>query len=197
MEDNTNTNVNTTETGTQVENGTVNTTGTATETDVDTTDSVTMSKTDYDKAIQSAEDRVRGKLSKRIKELEEEVKRLSPVQKTDAELELEARIAKLEESERLVAEQKARLDFQERLTEKGVSKELFQYIKEDSDIDALASVLDSLVKASKASSGYVPGEHDSGESVSLEEFEKMNYSQKSELMQKYPETYKRLRNMKK
>ena len=190
MEDNTNIN---TETETQVEDGAVNT-GTE-DTNVDTTDSVTMSKTDYDKAIQSAEDRVRGKLSKKIKELEEEVKRLSPVQKTDAELELEARIAKLEESERLVAEQKARLDFQEKLTEKGVSKELFQFIKEDADIEALATVLDTLVKASKVSSGYVPGEHDSGENISVEEFEKMNYSQKSELMQKFPETYKRLRNM--
>lgn len=193
MEDNTNTNINT---ETQVEDGTVDTTGTGTETNVNTADSVTMSKTDYDKAIQSAEDKVRGKLSKRIKELEEEVKRLSPVQKTEAELELEARIAKLEESERLVAEQKARLDFQEKLTEKNVSKELFPFIKEDADIEALATVLDSLTKANKASSGYVPGEHDSGESVSLEEFKTMSYSQKEELMRRYPETYKRLRGMK-
>ena len=193
MEDNTNTNINT---ETQVEDGTVVSTGTGTETNVNTTDSVTMSKTDYDKAIQSAEDKVRGKLSKKIKELEEEVKRLSPVQKTEAELELEARIAKLEESERLLAEQKARLDFQERMTEKNVSKELIPFIKEDADIEALATALDSLMKANKASSGYVPGEHDSGENISPEEFRTMSYSEKEKLMRENPETYKRLRGMK-
>lgn len=181
---------------TQVEDGAVDTTETGTETNMDTTDSVTMSKTDFDKAIQSAEDKVRGKLSKRIRELEEEVKRLSPVQKTEAELELEARIAKLEESERLLAEQKARLDFQERMTEKNVSKELFPFIKEDADIEALATALDSMMKASKASSGYVPGEHDSGENISIEEFKAMSYSEKEKLMRENPETYKRLRGMK-
>ena len=42
---------------------------------------VTMSQIDFDKAIQSAEDRVRGKMSKTIKELQEKVKELTPVEK--------------------------------------------------------------------------------------------------------------------
>ncbi len=53
---------------------------TTTKTD-EATESITMSKTEYDKAIQSAEDKVRGKMSKTIKELEKKVSELSPVEK--------------------------------------------------------------------------------------------------------------------
>ena len=43
--------------------------GATTNVDVNNDESVTMTKEEYNKAIQSAEDKVRGKLSKQIKEL--------------------------------------------------------------------------------------------------------------------------------
>lgn len=88
-------------------------------TNVNTEETVTMSKTDYDRAIQSAEDRVRGKLSKEIKELQAKVQELSPVEKTQEQIDLEKRIAKLEESEKEVAAREKRLAFQENLSNIG------------------------------------------------------------------------------
>lgn len=161
-------------------------------TDVNTEETVTMSKTDYDRAIQSAEDRVRGKLSKEIKELQAKVQELSPVEKTQEQIDLEKRIAKLEESEKEVAAREKRLAFQENLSNKGIDKSLFDYLKDDTDVDALSNVIDEIVKARMKSNGYVPTNHSSDDSVSQEEFDKMSYDKRVEIYQKNPTLYEKL-----
>ena len=160
--------------------------------EVNTEETVTMSKADYDKAIQSAEDKIRGHYSKEIKDLKDKIKELTPVEKSQAEIDLENRIAALEESERIVASQKKRLEFQENLTNKGLDKSLVDFLKEDTDIDALVSVVDGIVKSRMKSTGYVPSEHSSDDKITPEEFNKMSYSQKLNVMQSQPELYKRL-----
>ena len=161
-------------------------------TEVNTEDSVTMSKADFDKAIQSAEDKLRGKYSKEIKELKDKIQELTPVQKSQAEIDVENRIAALEESERNIAAQKRRLDVQENLSDKGVDKALVDYLKDDADVDALVNIIDGIVKSRMKSNGYVPTEHSSDEKVTPEEFNKMTYSQKLELSERSPELFKRL-----
>ena len=165
---------------------------TTTNTDVNTEEIVTMSKADYDKAIQSAEDRVRGKYSKEINDLKVKVQELSPVEKSQAEIELENRIAALEESERNIAAQKRKLDFQENLSNKGLDKSLVDFLKDDTDVDALVSVIDKIVKSRMKLNGYVPTEHSSDDNVTPEEYKKMSYSQKLALSEKSPELFKRL-----
>lgn len=161
-------------------------------TNVNTEETVTMSKTDYDRAIQSAEDRVRGKLSKEIKDLQAKVQELSPVEKTQEQIDLEKRIAKLEESEKEVAAREKRLAFQENLSNKGIDKSLFDYLKDDTDVDALSNVIDEIVKARMKSNGYVPTNHSSDDSVSQEEFDKMSYDKRVEIYQKNPTLYEKL-----
>ena len=85
--------------------------GDGTGTNTDTTDTkgatqetITMSKVDYNKAIQSAEDKVRDKMAKEIRDLQAKIKELSPVEKTQAEIDVENRLAALEASEKAVAE---------------------------------------------------------------------------------------------
>lgn len=189
---NTNTEVNV---DTQGKDGVTTEVDTTTNTDVNTennADTVTMSKADYDKAIQSAEDRVRGKYSKEINDLKVKVLKLSPVEKSQAEIELENRIAALEESERNIAEQKRKLDFQENLSNKGLDKSLVDFLKDDTDVDALVSVIDEIVKSRMKSNGYVPTEHSSDDKVTPEEYKKMSYSEKVALSEKSPELFKRL-----
>lgn len=157
----------------------------------DTKETVTMSKADYDRAIQSAEDKVRGKLSKQIRDLEAKVKELSPVEKTQAEIDLENRIAALEASEKAVADRERKIATQEKLSASGLDKTLVDYIKEDADIDALSNIVNEIVKSRMKSNGYVPTDHASDEKVTQEEFSKMSYSQKVEYSQKHPESYKR------
>ena len=162
-----------------------------TDTKDDTKETVTMSKSDYDKAIQSAEDKVRGKLSKQIRDLEAKVKELSPVEKSQAEIDLENRIAALEASEKAVADRERKIATQEKLSASGLDKTLVDYIKDDADIDALSNIVDEIVKSRMKSSGYVPTDHDSEGKVTQEEFSKMSYSQKVEYSQKHPESFKR------
>lgn len=153
---------------------------------------VTMSQADFDKAIQSAEDRVRGKMSKTIKELQEKVKELTPVEKTQDQIDLENRIAALEQSEREVADQKRKLDMQEQLAGKGIDKAMVDYIKDDVDVEAFSALVDTIVKSRVKSNGYVPGDHSSDEKITPEDFKKMNYTEKAALYREHPETYKRL-----
>lgn len=165
--------------------------------DTNTEDTVTMSKADYEKAIQSAEDKVRGKLSREIKTLQDKVKELSPVEKSQAEIDLENRIAALEESEKNVAEQKRRLEFQENLANKGLDRTLVDFLKDDTDVDALSNVIDEIVKSRMKSKGYMPTNHSSDDSVSQEEFNKMSYDKRVELYEKNPSLYERLTKRKK
>lgn len=153
---------------------------------------VTMSQADFDKAIQSAEDRVRGKMSKTIKELQEKVKELTPVEKTQDQIDLENRIAALEQSEREVADQKRKLDMQEQLAGKGIDKVMVDYIKDDVDVEAFSALVDTIVKSRVKSNGYVPGDHSSDEKITPEDFKKMNYTEKAALYREHPEIYKRL-----
>ena len=162
-----------------------------TDTKDDTKETVTMSKADYDRAIQSAEDKVRGKLSKQIRDLEAKVKELSPVEKSQAEIDLENRIAALEASEKAVADRERKIATQEKLSASGLDKTLVDYIKDDADIDALSNIVDEIVKSRMKSSGHVPMDHDSEGKVTQEEFSKMSYSQKVEYSQKHPESFKR------
>lgn len=188
-----NTNIETTVVDTEVKDG-ASAADETTREDVDTknAETVTMSKTDYDKAIQSAEDKIRGHYSKEIKDLKDKIKELTPVEKSQAEIDLENRIAALEESERIVAAQKKRLEFQENLTNKGLDKSLVDFLKEDTDVDALVSVVDGIVKSRMKSTGYVPTSHDSDDLVSQEEFNKMSYDKRVELYKKNPTLYERL-----
>lgn len=188
-----NTNTETTVVDTEVKDG-ASAADETTREDVDTknAETVTMSKTDYDKAIQSAEDKIRGHYSKEINDLKDKIKGLTPVEKSQAEIDLENRIAALEESERIVAAQKKRLEFQENLTNKGLDKSLVDFLKEDTDVDALVSVVDGIVKSRMKSTGYVPTSHDSDDLVSQEEFNKMSYDKRVELYKKNPTLYERL-----
>lgn len=186
-----NTNNENIEVETEVKDG-VSTEGTTPETEVETEETLTISKTDYDRAIQSAEDKVRGKLSKEIKDLKEQIKELTPVEKSPAELDLEKRIKALEDAEKNLAEQKKKLDFQDTLASKGLDKSLADYMKEDADIDGIVNIIDEIVKSRMKSNGYVPSEHSSDEKITPEEFKNMSYSQKVALMSSSPELYKRL-----
>lgn len=187
-----NTNIENIEVETEVKDGVSAEEGTTPETEVETEETLTMSKTDYDKAIQSAEDKVRGKLSKEIKDLKEQIKELTPIEKSPAELDLEKRIKALEDAEKNLAEQKKKLDFQDTLASKGLDKSLADYMKEDADIDGIVNIIEEMVKSRMKSKGYVPSEHSSDEKVSPEEFKNMSYSQKVALMKSSPELYKRL-----
>ena len=156
------------------------------------TESITMFKTEYDKAIQSAEDKVRGKMSKTIKELEKKVSELSPVEKTPEQIDLENRLAALEAKEKAVADRERKALVQEQLINGGLDKGLADYLKDDVDVDALSSLVNEIVKSHLKSNGYVPQDHSSDDKVTPEDFKKMTYTQRVALQTNKPDLFRRL-----
>lgn len=158
----------------------------------ETTESITMSKTEYDKAIQSAEDKVRGKMSKTIKELEKKASELSPVEKTPEQIDLENRLAALEAKEKEVAHRERKALVQEQLVNGGLDKGLADYLKDDVDVDALSSLVNEIVKSRLKSNGYVPQDHSSDDKVTPEDFKNMTYTQRVALQTNKPDLFRRL-----
>lgn len=147
-------------------------------------ETVTISKADYDKAIQSAEDKLRTKYSKEIKELEEKVATLTPKEKSEAELELEKRLAEVDVKEK-------RLNLIDTLTSKNLDKGMVDYLKDDADIDSFEKLISNIVTQRIAASGYKPTNHQNGETISIEKWKKMSYSEKSEFYNANPELAKK------
>lgn len=152
----------------------------------------TFTQEDVDKKVQSECDKLRTTYTKKIKELEGKIEELSPVEKSETELELERRLSELEKSQAEVNAQKAFLALQDTLQSKGIDKSIATYLKEDVDVEEFANAFNGVIKESAKSNGFVPDTHNAGDKISAEEFSKMKYSEKLEIMNKSPELYKRL-----
>lgn len=150
---------------------------------------ITLSKDDFNKKIQGEADRVRTEYSKKLKELETKVKELTPIEKTEAEIDFENRLANLEAKEKKMA-------LMDSLTENGVSHEFADYFKSDADIKAFAniykSVIEKEVQRKITKNGYVPENHKAGTTLTKEDFAQMNMSEKEQLFSENPELYKTL-----
>lgn len=142
---------------------------------------LTLTQDEFDKAIQSATDKVRTKYVQQVKELEDKLSELTPKELTPEQ----ARIAELEAELSANKQQAA-------LTNKGVSVELLPFLRDGVDADELVSVLDQLVNSRLAANGYVPQGHTPNEGINAEQFKAMNYQKKAELYAKNPTAYKML-----
>ena len=157
-------------------------------------DTMTISKADYDKAIQSETDKVRTKYSKQVKELETRIKELEAKEeekkvpeKTEKEIELEAREKALLARENAIAINQA-------LTSKGMKTELAEYLKEGVDVDQLSSVIDSMVSERMTAKGYVPSSHKTGKGMTKEDFYKMDMDAQEKFFKENPESFHALFN---
>ena len=149
------------------------------------TDTITLTQEDLNKRIQSAEDKLRTKYSKQIKELEKQIADSKPVEKSEQEKDYEERLAKLEAREKALA-------LNDALTAKGIDKGLAQYLRDDVDVDALSSVIDSLVSTRNKQNSFVPTGHKSGETMTKDEFRRLGMDAKERLFAENPELYRSL-----
>lgn len=164
------------------------TTVTDTTTDTVTTgEMLTMPKADYDKALQSAEDKIRSAKTKEIKALQAKIAELAPIEKTAADIELEKRLAKLEERETAAAEKERMINIQSALTAKGLDKALGNYLKPDIDIESFETLIDGIINERAKGSAYVPTGHQNNVGVTNEQWAKLPYSQRIELINGNPE----------
>lgn len=152
-------------------------------------DNITLTADELAKRIQSETDKVRTKYSKEIKALKDKIAELTPVEKSQTEIDLENRLKALEERER-------KITLNESLTSKGLSTEFGGYLKDDTDIESFSKffkgIIDDEVKKRMKNENYKPGDHKSGDSVTKEEFEKMSYGEKLKIFNENPDLYKYL-----
>lgn len=153
---------------------------------------VTFTEDEVNRKIQSAEDKLRRKYSDEIKGLQEQIKKLSPVEKSESEIAIENRLAELEKAQAEVNAQKAFLSLQDTLQGKGIDKALATFLKADVDVDAFVTAFNNAMKEVTKDKGYVPDSHNAGDKITAEEWSKMRYSEKVDIMNKSPELYKRL-----
>lgn len=152
----------------------------------------TFTQEDVDKKVQSECDRLRTSYSKQIKNLEDKIKELTPVELSDTEKELNRRIEELEKSQKEVESQKAFLSLQDTLQGKGIDKALATFLKADVDVDAFVTAFNSAMKEVTKTTGYVPDSHNAGDKITAEEWGKMKYSEKEKISRENPELFKRL-----
>lgn len=172
----------------------VEVTKTATKTEeTNNEETMTISKSDYDKAIQSETDKVRTKYSKQVKELETRIKELEAKEekkvpeKSEKEIELEAREKALLARENAIAINQA-------LSSKGMKVELADYLKDGVDVDQLSNVIDSMVSERMTAQGYVPSSHKTGKGMTKEEFFKMDMDKQEKFFRENPESFHALFN---
>lgn len=146
----------------------------------ETTESISMSKDDYEKALQSAEDKVRSKLHKQIKDLEARLAALEVPEKSNEEIALESRVAEIEAREKFVA-------LKEDLHSKNLDRSFANFLKDGTDIDAFNVLIEKVTTDKVKSQGYVPSGHQNTQSVSLGDWHKMNYAEKAKFRDSHPE----------
>ena len=157
-------------------------------------ETVVMSKVDYDKAIQSAEDRVRTKYSKDIKALEEKVAALTPPAKTDEEIAIEQRLSDLERKEKEAEAREKVLNLKASLQSHNIDAGIADYLNPDIDVDAFNNDIEKIVAARLAAGGYKPTGHQASQPISRAEYDKMTYDEKADLYRRDPEAWKRLKH---
>ncbi|QCT70129.1 hypothetical protein [Eubacterium maltosivorans] len=151
------------------------------ETNQEQPEQLTLTKDEFNKAIQSAADKVRTEKTKEIKALEDKLLELQPQELTPEQ----ARIAELE------AELSAK-ERQAALTNKGISEDLIPFLRDGINPDELTNVLDQLVNSRMAANGYVPQGHAANEGLNAEQFKALNYQDRASLYERNPNAYKML-----
>lgn len=144
-------------------------------------ETITMTKDEYSKAIQSAEDKLRASYSKQIKELQAKL----PHKKSAEEKDYEDRLSKLEAKEK-------RLNLIDSLTSKNIDKSFADYLKDDVDVKKFGTAIDNLVNAKLSESGFKPSGHSNNTKISKDKWKKMSYHEKQDFYEKNPELAKKM-----
>lgn len=141
------------------------------------------------KLIQSAEDKVRTDYSKKLKDANDEIAKYKPVEKSEAEKALEARIAALESKEAELSKKEKDIALQAKLKERGLDPNLASYlnINEDNEEEVLTGISNYFLGNST-----VPTGHTESKGITKKEFSQMDYTQRMRLYQDNPALYKTL-----
>lgn len=145
------------------------------------------------KLVQSETDKVRTKYSSELKTVNDELAQYKPKKKSESELALEQRIAKLEAKEKELANKERAMTIADKLKAKGLPSELAQYLNIGEDIDgSIDKVGDTLGNYFLGQVSNPSGNHSTNKGITKADFAKMSYSERAKLFQENNELYKAL-----
>ncbi|MBU3215867.1 DUF4355 domain-containing protein [Clostridium estertheticum] len=154
-----------------------------------------MSKEDSTKFTQSETDKIRTEYSKQIKGFEDKIAELSPIAKTDSEKAIDARLSAVEERENLATSKEKLLNTSDMLKKQGLPTELAKYLQtvKAEDVETEITSLKAVFEALKVDNGYKPTNHKTNnESMTKDQFKKLNYVERSALFTSNPTLYSKL-----
>ena len=141
---------------------------------------------------QSCEDRVRTDYSKQLKDVRAELDKYKPVEKSETEKDLEARLSKIEAKEKELAIKERQMTISTKLKEKGLPSDLAQYLNIGEDIDKSIDGVNTVLASAILNNGNKPTTHTTNQGVTKADFRKMSYGERAKLFQTNPELYKLL-----
>ena len=140
------------------------------------------------KLIQSETDRVRTDYVRKLKDVENEVQKYKPVEKSEAEKALEARIAALESKEAELSAREQKMALQGKLKARGLDPNLATYLNlgenEEESLNQISSYF--------LGTSTVPTGHTESKGITKKEFSQMDYNQRMKIFQENPVLYKSL-----
>ena len=139
------------------------------------------------KYVQSETDKVRTKYSADLKSVNDELTKYKPVEKSDSEKALEDRIANLEAKEKEIAEKEKAMTIADKLSAKGLPKELAKYLNVGDDVDTTIEEVGATVSNYFLNSGNKPSNHTTNKGLTKGDFKKCH-------MEKEPNFFKRVLN---
>lgn len=152
-----------------------------------------FSEEDFNKQLQSETDKVRTKYSKQVKELEEQISKLKPVEKSEAELELEKRLAELEGKQKEVEKKERYLQVQSALTENNLPTKLADYLAGD-DVETVVKEVSDILNQHLLNSSYKPSNHKNTDGITKDQFKSMSYAERMKLFESNQELFNKLSN---
>jgi hypothetical protein len=148
--------------------------------------------TGVNKLIQSAEDRIRTDYAKRLKDVNDELAKYKPVEKSEAEKALEKRIASLEAREREIADKERSMTIANKLKDKGLPSELAQFLNVGDDVDKTVESVGAALGSYFLDGSNKPGNHTTNRSITKQDFKRMSYSERAKLFAENPQLYQAL-----
>lgn len=144
------------------------------------------------KYVQSETDKVRTKYSQDLKTANEELAKYKPVEKSETEKALEARLKALEDKEaELNAKERSQM-IASKFKEKGLPEELASFINIGENIDEDVEKVGTALGSYFLNANYKPESHANNKGLTKEQFKRMSYVERAKLFQENPELWKML-----
>lgn len=153
----------------------------------------TFTEEEVNKLKQSAEDKVRTEYTKRIKALESELKEYKPKTLTEEEKSLQDKLKAIEDKEKELAKKEMEFKMAETLENNGLTKQLAKYLNLQGveDIESYVGEVKEILNNHLTNNSFKPNKHsnNNNNTITKEEFKKMDYSKRIKLYNTNKELY--------